>query len=133
MMMKIIMIMKMMILLLKAFVNLIESFGWKSFTILYEDNQVDLMIMMGMMMTMRVIMRMIMRIIMRMIMRIIMRIIMRMMMMILAIMMARAISYRWMHFTAFLRFPLEGASKFVGANKFAPKIVLALRWHCGSN
>ena len=123
MMMKIIMIMKMMILLLKAFVNLIESFGWKSFTILYEDNQVDLMIMMGMMMTMRVIMRMIMRII--------MRIIMRMMMMILAIMMA--ISYRWMHFTAFLRFPLEGASKFVGANKFAPKIVLALRWHCGLN
>ena len=81
------------------------------------------MIMMGMMMTMRVIMRMIMRII--------MRIIMRMMMMILAIMMA--ISYRWMHFTAFLRFPLEGASKFVGANKFAPKIVLALRWHCGLN
>ena len=121
MMMKIIMIMKMVILLLQAFVNLIESFGWKSFTILYEDNQVDLMIMMGMMMTMRVIMRMIMRII--------MRIIMRMMMMILAIMMA--ISYRWMHFTAFLRFPLEGASKFVGANKFAPKIVLALCWHCG--
>ena len=62
-----------------------------------------------------------------------MRIIMRIMTMILAIMMARAISYRWMHFTAFLRFPLEGASKFVGANKFAPKIVLALRWHCGLN
>ena len=32
--------------------------------------------------------------------------IMRMMMLILAIMMARAISYRWMHFTAFLRYQL---------------------------
>ena len=50
--------------------------------------------------------------------------IMMIMMMILAIMMARAISYRRMHFTAFLRLPLEGA------NKFAPKIVLALHWHC---
>ena len=40
--MKLIKIMKNAILLLKAFVNLIESFGWKSFTILYEDNQVDL-------------------------------------------------------------------------------------------
>ena len=50
--------------------------------------------------------------------------IMMIMMMILAIMMARAISYRRMHFTAFLRLPLEGA------NKFAPKIVLALHWRC---
>ena len=31
---------KMLIVLFKAFVNLIERFGWKSFTILYEDNQV---------------------------------------------------------------------------------------------
>ena len=31
---------KMLIVLSKAFVNLIERFGWKSFTILYEDNQV---------------------------------------------------------------------------------------------
>ena len=80
--------------------------------------------------------------------------IMRMMMLILAIMMARAISYRRMHFTAFLRFPLEaptnlreptnlhqklswrwavwgglGTYKMIcgipGANKFAPKML----WH----
>ena len=71
-----------MTLLLKAFVNLIESFGWKSFTILYEDNQVDIHTMIIMMYMM------------------IMMMVVAMWLMILAIMMA--ISYRWMHFPAFL-------------------------------